>query len=48
MLTSLCVRSRLPPRPRAGERDIYTGDAVDICIINAAGIRHESLQLKLD
>jgi hypothetical protein len=42
------VRSRLPPAPRAGERDIYTGDAVDICIINAAGIRHESLQLKLD
>ena len=32
----------------AGERDIYTGDAVDICIINAAGIRHETLQLKLD
>ena len=32
----------------AGERDIFTGDSVDICIINAAGIRHETLQLKLD
>ena len=32
----------------AGERDIFTGDAVDICVINAAGIRHETLQLKLD
>ena len=32
----------------AGERDIFTGDSVDICVINAAGIRHETLQLKLD
>jgi len=32
----------------AGERDIYTGDSVDICIITAAGVRHKTLQLKLD
>ena len=32
----------------AGERDIFTGDSVTIVVINAAGIRHETLQLKLD
>lgn len=32
----------------AGERDIYTGDSVDIIIMNRAGLRHEALALKLD
>ena len=32
----------------AGERDIYTGDAVRICVINRAGVRWETLALKLD
>eukprot|EP01123_Difflugia_compressa_P006538 TRINITY_DN18801_c0_g1_i1.p1 TRINITY_DN18801_c0_g1~~TRINITY_DN18801_c0_g1_i1.p1 ORF type:complete len:230 (-),score=37.28 TRINITY_DN18801_c0_g1_i1:59-748(-) len=32
----------------AGERDIYTGDYVDIAIINGAGIRWEKFKLKFD
>mmetsp|Transcript_23957 Transcript_23957/g.28979 ORF Transcript_23957/g.28979 Transcript_23957/m.28979 type:complete len:238 (+) Transcript_23957:182-895(+) len=32
----------------AGERDIYTGDTVDIYVINATGVHHETLELKLD
>ncbi|GLI60901.1 hypothetical protein VaNZ11_003132 [Volvox africanus] len=32
----------------AGERDIYTGDKVEILIITKDGIRRDELQLKLD
>ena len=32
----------------AGERDIYTGDGVDIWIINKDGLRVEHQDLKLD
>ncbi|GFR51069.1 hypothetical protein Agub_g13393 [Astrephomene gubernaculifera] len=32
----------------AGERDIYTGDKVEILIITKAGIQRDELQLKLD
>ncbi len=43
------ARCALPLRSSPpGERDIFTGDAVDIVVINAAGVRHETLQLKLD
>jgi len=32
----------------AGERDIYTGDSVEVYIITKDGVRVEELQLKLD
>lgn len=32
----------------AGERDIYTGDSVDIAIINKDGIRYQTFELKKD
>jgi 20S proteasome subunit beta 6 len=32
----------------AGERDIYTGDRVEIWIINKDGLRKEYVDLKLD
>ncbi len=32
----------------AGERDIYTGDHVDILIITKDGVKHEQMQLRYD
>jgi hypothetical protein len=32
----------------AAERDIYTGDGVEIVIVNREGIRHELMDLKRD
>lgn len=32
----------------AGERDIYTGDFVDILIITKDGVKHEQLKLRFD
>jgi 20S proteasome subunit beta 6 len=32
----------------AAERDIYTGDGVEIVIVNREGIRHELMGLKRD
>eukprot|EP00871_Galdieria_phlegrea_P002628 jgi/Galph1/3366/GphlegSOOS_G2051.1 len=32
----------------AGERDIYTGDAVDICIITKQGVQVQNFELKQD
>jgi len=32
----------------AGERDIYTGDSVDIYVINSTGVHHYTQELKLD
>lgn len=32
----------------AGERDIYTGDFADICLITSSGVAHEKFDLKFD
>jgi 20S proteasome subunit beta 6 len=32
----------------AGERDIYTGDSVDLFIVTKDGVREERMQLKKD
>lgn len=32
----------------AGERDIYTGDYVDILIITKDGVRQEKMELRFD
>jgi 20S proteasome subunit beta 6 len=32
----------------AGERDIYTGDFVDICLVNCEGVAHQKFDLKFD
>ena len=32
----------------AGERDIYTGDFADICVISADGAKTERIELKFD
>ncbi len=32
----------------AGERDIYTGDHVDILIITKDGVKHEQMKLRYD
>jgi 20S proteasome subunit beta 6 len=32
----------------AGERDIYTGDSVDLFIVTKDGVRQERMELKKD
>lgn len=32
----------------AAERDVYTGDALKICIVTKDGIKEESVQLRRD
>lgn len=38
----------LPSNYRVGERDIYTGDYVDILIITKDGVRQEKMELRFD
>lgn len=43
-----CVELIKDAYTSAGERDIYTGDTVEICKITAAGVEIEKFELKMD